>query len=45
MKDSNWIYVKDCAKFSMVFIIEIALIPIYELNEAYQRTINKTKIK
>ena len=43
MKDSKWTYIKDCVLFSMMFIVEIGLIPIYELNQAYQRTKNKTK--
>jgi hypothetical protein len=43
MKDSNWIYIKDCALFSMLFIMEVGLIPFYEIDQAYQRTKNKTK--
>jgi hypothetical protein len=44
MKDSYWEYVKDNALFSVLFIMEVGLIPFYEVNQAYQRTKNKTKL-
>ena len=43
MKDSYWTYMKDSALFSMLFIMEVGLIPFYEINQAYKRTKNKTK--
>jgi hypothetical protein len=45
MKDSFWIYVKDCMLFSTHFIIEITLIPIHEMNDAYKRAEKKMDIE
>ena len=43
MKDSYWTYMKDSALFSILFIMEVGLIPFYEIDQAYKRTKNKTK--
>lgn len=45
MKDSYWTYIKYCALFSILFIMEVGLIPFYEIDQAYKRTKNKTKTK
>ena len=45
MKDSTWTYVKDCALFSTHFVIEVGLIPIHEINGAFERTRKKLNKK
>lgn len=44
MKDSAWIYVKDQMTLSVLFIMEIGLIPFHELNQAYYRAKQKMDI-
>lgn len=41
MKDSAWVYVKDCMLLSTHFIFEIALIPFHLTNDAYERAKKK----
>lgn len=41
MKDSYWIYMKDNMVFSGLFVIEVGLIPFYNINCAYERTKQK----
>ena len=44
MKDSAWVYIKDCALFSTHFIIEVGLIPFHEIKYAYNRAKEKMDI-
>jgi len=41
MKDSYWIYLKDNMVFSVIFVIEIGLIPFHNINGAYERAKQK----
>jgi hypothetical protein len=41
MKDSYWIYIKDNMLLSVMFVIEVGLIPFYNINGAYERAKNK----
>jgi hypothetical protein len=41
MKDSTWICIKDTMLLSVLFVIEVGLIPFHELNKAYERTKKK----
>jgi len=45
MKDSAWVYIKDCALFSTHFIIEVGLIPFHEINDAIERARKKLNKK
>ena len=41
MKDSYWIFLKDNMLLSVMFVIEIGLIPFYSINGAYERAKQK----
>jgi hypothetical protein len=45
MKDSTWICIKDTMLLSVLFVIEVGLIPFHELNQSYYRAKKKMDTK